>query len=294
MDREWLGDNLMAASRNAPIPVWVTGASGRVGRALRAIWGHKARETLQILWCDRSSRGSADIFWDIGQNPPPALPDGLIVLHLAGKITGTPGELAQNSAVTEAVCQAAVAAGARHMFLMSTAAVYAPGPGLLDETAPPAPINPYGASKLAAETVAAQIMQGRLTILRLANLAGADALLGPLRPELVLDPVAGQAGGPVRSYIGPRALALALADLLHLAADGTVLPDVLNLAQQPPVAMADLLQAHGQPWRFGPPRAGTVARVALNTDRLAALVTLPHASPETLIADMTSVPGWPQ
>ena len=284
----------MAASRNAPVPVWVTGASGRVGRALRAVWGPKAHETLPILWHSRNSSDAADIVWDIGQNPPPPLPDGLIVLHLAGKTNGSRDELAQNAAVTEAACQAALSANARHMFLMSTAAVYAPGPGLLDETAPPAPLSPYGASKLAAETVAAQLMPGRLTILRLANLAGADALLGPLRPEVVLDPVAGQAGGPVRSYIGPRALAQVLADLLLLAANGTVLPDVLNLAQQPPVAMADLLQARGQPWRFGPPRASAVARVALNTDRLAALVALPRTSPAALIADMTSVPGWPQ
>lgn len=260
---------------------------------MRAIWGDDSHEMLLFLWQSRDPSDSASIHWDIGHNPLPSLPVGLIVLHLAGKTSGRPDELAQNARITEAVCRAAVAASARHVFLMSTAAVYAPAPGLLDETASPAPNSAYGTSKLAAETVAAQVMQGRLTILRLANLAGADALLGPQRQEVMLDPVEGQPGGPVRSYIGPRALAQILSDLLRLAAVGAVLPDVLNLAQHPPVAMADLLQARGQTWRFGPPRAGVVARVALNTDRLAAFVDLPSTSPKGLIADMNSVPGWP-
>ena len=178
--------------------------------------------------------------------------------------------------LTAAVCAAARAGRAGHVFVMSSAAVYAPGPLPLAETTPPGPVNPYGASKLAAEAAAVAALSGSatgLTILRLANLAGADALLGNAKPgrTVTLDPVAGQAGGPERSYIGPRLLAQVLAALLLRAAQGGGLPAVLNVAQQPPVAMADLLTASGQDWCFGPPRAGTVARVVLDTDRLAAL-----------------------
>lgn len=281
---------------NAQIPVLVTGASGRVGRALRAIWGHELTNLLPILWQSRDLSAAADFYWDLGQIPPPVLPNGLIVLHLAGKTSGTAQDLAQNADVTRAVCRAAAAVGARHVFVMSTAAVYAPGPLPLDETAVPAPQTPYGLAKLAAEHAAVQAMPGRLTILRLGNLAGADALLGNARPgvPVSLDPIAGQSGGPVRSYIGPHVLAETLAALLRRAADRLPLPRLLNLAQQPPVAMADLLRARGQAWGFGPPRSAAVPLVALNTDRLAALVDLAQTSPQALITDLDSVAGWPR
>ena len=281
----------MKPPENAPIPVLVTGTAGRVGRALRAIWGQNAGENLPILWQSRGLDAVGDLHWDIGQNPPPVLPKGLIVLHLAGKTTGAVHE---NVAVTEAVCAAALAADARHVFVMSTAAVYAPGPQPLDEGTAPAPQNPYGLSKRAAELLALRMVPSNLTLLRLANLAGADALLGTVRPHVSLDPIEGQQGGPERSYIGPRVLAQVLASLLQRAARREDLPQVLNLAQQPPVAMADLLTARGQPWSFGPSRAVAVARVVLNTDRLATLTDLPHTSPAALIADMDSVPGWPR
>ncbi|MBC7477890.1 MAG: NAD(P)-dependent oxidoreductase [Pseudorhodobacter sp.] len=284
----------MTAAENVPIPVLVTGSSGRVGRALRAVWRDRPLKNMQFFWQARHCDGLDGFQWDIGQNPPPLLPNSLVMLHLAGKTSGTPEQLAQNVIVTEAVCAAALAAQARHVFIMSTAAVYGPDALSLDEAAKPAPQNPYGASKLAAEQVAVRMLHRRVTILRLANLAGADALLGTVRDEVVLDPIKGQSGGPERSYIGPRVLAQALIDLIQSAVSGTPLPPILNLAQQPPVAMADLLQARGLKWRFGPPRPGAIARVALNTDRLAAIIQVPQTSAAGLIADMDSVPGWPR
>ncbi|MEI6099655.1 MAG: SDR family oxidoreductase [Alphaproteobacteria bacterium] len=277
----------------------VTGATGRIGRALRAIWGTKLASNLPIIWQSRDLTAENDLHWDIGKTPSPPLPMGLIVLHLAGKTSGSLADLDQNAVVTQAVCQAAVDAQARHIVVMSSAAVYAPGPLPLHETDSPGPVNAYGASKLAAEQMAQHVVQGsatRLTILRLANLAGADALLGAAIPghAVTLDPIAGQCGGPERSYIGPRVLAQVLADLVLQAVQGADLPLVVNLAQQPPVAMADLLQACGQDWRFGPPRAAAVGRVVLNTDRLATLTDLPHTSAAALIADLRSLPGWPR
>jgi nucleoside-diphosphate-sugar epimerase len=277
----------------------VTGAAGRVGRALRAVWGENLAGSMPILWQSRSLEGAAGLCWDIGQNPPPSLPTGLIVLHLAGKTSGTPEVLAQNATATEAVCAATLVARGAHVFVMSSAAVYAPGPLPLSEDVAPAPVSPYGVAKLAAERVAAAVLAGSgtgLTILRLANLAGADALLGNAAPGkmVTLDPIAGQAGGPERSYIGPRVLAQVLATLILRMAAGGVLPDVINLAQQPPVSMAALLQARGQDWVFGLPRSDAVARVVLDTGRLAGLTDLPQTSPAALIADMASLQGWPR
>lgn len=196
-----------------------------------------------------------------------------------------------------ALCRAAQAAGARHILLASTAAVYRPGPDDLDETDVPAPANPYGAAKLAAEqaAVAALTDPGSpgLTILRVGNVAGADALLGGQGPAL-LDPVQEQTGGPLRSYIGPVMLAQVLAHLAARGASGAAIPPILNIAQPPVVAMADLLSAAGRPWRYGPVQPGVVPRVGLATHRLAALMPLPTATAAGIVADLASLKDrWP-
>ncbi len=68
--------------------------------------------------------------------------------------------------------------GVRSVVFSSTAAVYgAPEGGLIDERAPLAPINPYGASKAMAERMLTDIAaasQLRYAILRYFNVAGAD------------------------------------------------------------------------------------------------------------------------
>ena len=287
----------MQRADGAATGLLVTGSQGRIGRALRAIWTGKQLGSLPILWAGRRAGPGVDLVWNIGKNPPVVLPQGLIVLHLAGVTAGTPDALAENALVTEAVCEAAARAGAVHVFVMSSAAVYAPGPKPLTEDDVPAPISAYGRAKLEAEVRAeAMFPDGGLTLLRLGNLAGADALLGQCHPgkTVTLDPIAGQAGGPERSYIGPRELARVLAGLVALADRGDTLPRVFNLAQPGVMAMADLLAARGQPWVFGPPRMGAVARVVLATDRLAGLVPLVPATPAGLIADLDGVAGWPQ
>ena len=274
----------------------VTGANGRIGGALRAIWAENMVCGLPVLWHGRRAGPGVDLVWDIGENLPVGLPPGLIILHLAGLTQGSVQELAENQRVTEAVCVAARAAQAIHVFVMSSAAVYAPGPGFLTEEDAPAPVSPYGQAKLAAERAAENSLgHGGLTLLRLANLAGADALLGNCRPgqTVTLDPIDGQAGGPERSYIGPHELAQVLSGLA-LVGQGAGLPRVLNVAQPGVVAMADLLTARGHPWVFGPPRAAAIPRVALSTNRLAALLPLAPATPAGLIADLDRVAGWPR
>jgi len=267
----------------------VTGADGRLGRLLRLIWGDGAG----VIWTARRASPGV-VGWCIGQDTPPALPPGVVVLHLAATLRGDADALARNASDTAALCQAAGAAGVAHVFLASTAAVYRPGPLDIPETAPPDPANPYGAAKHAAEQAARATLRGPgLTVLRIGNVAGADALLGAGGPA-VLDPVAGQPAGPLRSYIGPMVLAGVLAALVRQVQLGLVLPQVLNVAQPGVVAMGDLLTAAGRDWRFGPPREATVARVGLATDRLSALLPLPPATPAGITADLASLRGrWP-
>jgi nucleoside-diphosphate-sugar epimerase len=288
---------LTSLSHDRAAALLVTGASGRIGRALRVLLPANRAGALPILWQGRRAEPWADLNWDMAADPQVRLPGGLIILHLAGRTTGSPQDLDENRVLTETVCRAANASGAVHVFVMSSAAVYAPGPAPLSERAEPAPINAYGLSKLAAERAAVASVRGPgLTLLRLANLAGADALLGNLRDGVpsILDPVAGQPGGPERSYIGPRDLTEVLLALVARAAATRPLPRILNLAQPGVIAMADLLTAAGQPWSFGPPRAGVVGRVVLDTGLLESLVAVPAATPAGLVAEVASVPGWPR
>ena len=68
--------------------------------------------------------------------------------------------------------------GVRQVVFSSTAAVYGePDGGLIAETMPLAPINPYGASKMMAERILSDIAAAsglRYAILRYFNVAGAD------------------------------------------------------------------------------------------------------------------------
>ena len=83
----------------------------------------------------------------------------------------------------------AAAYGVRHVVFSSTAAVYGePNRELLDEDLPLAPINPYGASKMIAERILADIAGAaaqRFAILRYFNVAGADpqARIGEATPD---------------------------------------------------------------------------------------------------------------
>ncbi len=134
-----------------------------------------------------------------------------------------------------------------------------------------------------------------MTILRIGNVLGADALIGGAggRGITTLDPVPGCEGGPLRSYIGPRSLAFVLAGLFQQAALGQRIDPVLNIAVSPAVAMADLLDAAGLDWRFGPINPNVVPRVVLDTSRLQALVPLSSdaALPNRMIAEWQELKG---
>ena len=273
----------------------VTGAAGRVGRALRCVWGGHVGG-MPILWSGRSAGQGIDLVWNIGAEVTPPLPKSAIFLHLAGQTRGSAAELTENHRSVQVLCENAKNSGALHVFFLSSVAVYPPGPRVIAEDQPADPQNDYGLAKLAAEDAARVAMSdGGLTVLRLGNLAGADTLLTSARAgEIALDPVQGQSGGPVRSYIGPQVLAKVLAELIGLAAQGMALPDVLNLAQPPALLMTDLLTAADANWHYGPRRAEVIPRVAVNVARLAALVDLPDATAASVIADLNGLKGrWP-
>ena len=83
-----------------------------------------------------------------------------------------------NTVKTRALFEAAIGAGVTGIIFSSTAAVYGePGVEVIGESVLPAPINPYGRSKLMSEWMLADAAGAhniRYTILRYFNVAGAD------------------------------------------------------------------------------------------------------------------------
>ena len=286
----WLevnGDNLV----KLPLPLIVTGSSGRIGRLLQIYAQDYEEEGLLPFWTARNGLAGASE-WEMISGQVPLLPVCGFLLHLAAALPSRSvgASLKGNLEMAQAVLKADRTAAFAHVFFLSTVAVYAPQSTAIAETVVPDPKNDYGRAKYAAEEILRAGLKDRLTILRLANLAGADALLGS-EGEVVLDPVENSYRGPVRSYIGPGQLMTVLRQLMRLRARGQVLPATLNIALPGAVAMADLLDAAARRWRFGPPRPGVVARVEVEVSRLAGLVPLTKADAKVIVADLKSVRG---
>ena len=277
------------------------GANGRVGRLLRRSWGLAGPGAPGLL---RQARdGSGDLDWDpwsgadalqraLGRRGAPA-PQAALVL--AGVTPRPAAPLDLNAALARACLDGLRAAGIGRVLFASSAAVYGAGDGRrsFSEEDAPRPDTPYGAAKLDAEAELFRDGGMEVAILRIGNVLGADALMAnaahaaPGAP-LALDRFA-DGSGPVRSYIGPLSLARAVA---ALAAHPGPLPDVLNVAARRPVAMADLLDAAGVPWRWSPAPDAARQRITLDCERLAALV--PHvplaAAPAAMVAELRAAP----
>jgi UDP-glucose 4-epimerase len=106
------------------------------------------------------------------------------IVHFAGSIV-VPESVADplgyynnNTVKSRALMEAAVATGIRHFIFSSTAAVYGnPAENPVSEAATPAPMSPYGWSKLMTEIMLADTARAhdfRYVALRYFNVAGAD------------------------------------------------------------------------------------------------------------------------
>lgn len=243
----------------------ILGASGRLGRSLRRVWPADAPVP---VWQTRDGAGGT-LAWDILNAPVPALPPVGGIVVLAGVTAGTPADLALNTPLAQVGADLGARLGVP-VLVASTQAVYGPQPGLLAEDTPPAPASDYGRAKLAME---AAVTAPHVTCLRIANVAGCDALAAGIRAgNVVLDRFAdGQ--GPRRAMIGPADLARVLVALLAAEAR----PPVLNVARPGLVAMAEVLRAAGVPFDWRPAPAGALAELALDVTLLQGICPLPPA-----------------
>ncbi len=261
------------------------GSTGRIGAAVLAAWPGPPPLA--------HARRGADLPWDMTVPPPPLDLAGGAVIDLTGAVPGRSVDPADNTSLAMAALDAGRGWSAGHVFVMSSSGIYGPtGAAPAGEATPPDPRGPYPEAKLAMELAMATARRPGdpgLTVLRLANVAGASAPWGA-GASPVLDRFA-DGGGPVRSYIGPVTLARILARLADLARRRVSLPALLNVAAPRPTAMADILSAVGTPPGWRDARAGAIARVVLDTARLQSLCPLPQdcGDAAALVAEAWSV-----
>jgi UDP-glucose 4-epimerase len=286
-----------------PSQPWVvTGATGRVGRMLMRAWRMHPPLGLHLIPQQRPpGDGSAALIWSpLADGPAPLVAlaarvgggglGGMIVL--SGVTPATPGALTDNVALATAMVSAAQAAGVPRLIVASTSAIYGAGRGVpIPEDAPPAPANPYGMAKLAAELVYDAAVGRGLAVcqLRIGNVAGADVLLlNALRATaerpLQLDRFA-DGCGPRRSYIGPATLAQVIARLAILPA--AALPGHLNIGAPTPVTMESLARAAGVIWQDVPAPPTAHQNITLDCSRLSALYDFAAdaADPVAMVAE---------
>ncbi|MFD2738311.1 NAD-dependent epimerase/dehydratase family protein [Sulfitobacter aestuarii] len=247
------------------------GASGRLGAMVCGFWPergdlvcHSRRALPGFVRFDpmsepealyNAARGARALICLSGVTPIRAAQDGDL--------------FSLNRDLALAAVQAAARGGVGRVFLASSAAVYGNASGICSEELSCTPVSDYGKAKLAMEQAArsaARDLDQPLTILRIGNVAGADAILGNWHPEMQLDRFP-DGRTPRRSYIGPESLALLLHQLTHLA-DA---PEILNISAPGCVEMGDLLDAAGLTWTPRPAGPGAIAEVRLSTARLEAL-----------------------
>jgi len=230
------------------------------------------------------------------------------ILHFAAKIV-VPDSVADpldyylsNTVKTHALLQTAVRGNVRYFIFSSSAAVYGnPSSTPVAETADPAPLSPYGRSKLMSEQMLADAGAAyglRYVALRYFNVAGADpqGRLGQSTPgathliKVAIETALGRRahisiyggdyptpdGTCVRDYVHVSDLARAhLAALDHLRGGGG--SQILNCGYGRGYSVREVVQAvrtvAGTDFeiRHAPRRAGDPATVVANSNRLVKL-----------------------
>lgn len=276
-----------------PVRILVLGASGRLGRMLRRHW---SEANLHPIWQFREAprdwllRDEILIF-DPLLEPPVSTPADLVI-SLAGVVPGK-GELSLNIDLGLAAVKSAIALKAQHVMLASSAAVYGASTKPLSEEDAARPLSAYGMAKLEMEYKALELAAShglQATMLRIGNVAGADALLSQQGISRNLDRFS-SGYGPVRSYIGPQGLSSVLTSLMCCAHSGIFLPERLNVALRGGVAMADLCKAADLEMTWQPAPETAVETVVLDVARLADLVSVADADAKAIIADWRADKG---
>lgn len=290
----------------------VIGATGRVGRMLCHHWQHdvtapaltmtsRSPSTVPDMLCWSPLDGPHGLLNHLAQRGADQVPAAMLVLAGVTPGAGVPDEaLAGNRALAEASLHAASAAGIRRVLVASSSAVYGVDPhgAAFAETTQARPFSAYGKAKLEMETACQPARERGLEVcaLRIGNVAGADALLGPLTGQSAVgaEPLAIDAFadgmGPLRSYIGVATMARVIAALVRYPAP---LPKVLNLAAPNPVRMVALAKAAGWPVRRVTAPETACQSITLDCSLLNGLCPMSSTDslPETMVQQWKAT--WP-
>ncbi|WP_299936327.1 NAD(P)-dependent oxidoreductase [uncultured Pelagimonas sp.] len=262
--------------------VLVLGASGKVGRMLRSIWREKSPEDIEFIYVYRNNRNDQQgVVWQ-PRDPSDHLPKAHAIVALWGATPRSGHAFSENADLANVTLELAKALEVERVLHFSSSAVYLPSTKPLTETISDNAPNAYGQSKLDMEQqITSWMSENEVTfsnvILRLANVAGADALFNNMKPgnTVTLDRFA-DGLGPRRSYIGSVDLAKVIEALIN---DQSVLGPV-NVAAPKATEMADLVKAAGcrVEWTSAPD--GAIATVALDTRRLQSILKIDEAAAE--------------
>lgn len=200
------------------------------------------------------------------------------VICLAGVTPAPDANFDDNLCIGRACLDGARAAGAGHVMLTSSAAVYGARTGRLGEDIAVSPAANYGVSKYQMEQMA-RAHPHPSTCLRIGNVAGADAALGGWKAGAVMDQMS-DGKTPARSYIGPATLAR----VLQALATRRDLPKILNVAAPGSLEMGALLTAANRPFSYRAANAQTIANITLDTSLLETLV--PFSANDSSAAQM--------
>lgn len=273
--------------------ILILGASGKVGRLLRAVWLAEAPQGLRVIYQFRDTApDAAGCIRFAPGDPAEDLGPVDAVLSLWGVTSGDARALAANTDLALEAMRIARTTGADRVLHASSIAVYVPSEAPLDEDDPVGAPTAYGAAKTDMETAVRSGTDPRNCCLRIGSVAGAESLAASVdayqadnsKTPLTLHRFA-SGHGPVRSYIAPSDLARAIEALaLCPLAD---LPDVVNIGASRPVTMDALLTAASIPfdWQPAPEDAREIA--VLNTSRLHQLAPLPRddGDPDHIVRD---------
>ncbi len=273
--------------------ILVLGASGKVGRLLRAVWSAEPPQGLRVIYQFRNAApDAADCIRFAPGDPTDNLSPVDTVLSLWGVTSGDAQALAANTDLALEAMRIARATGADRVLHASSIAVYAPSDTPLGEDNPVGAPNAYGAAKADMETAIRSETCPRSCSLRIGSVAGAESLAASVdtyqaaasKTPLILHRFA-SGHGPARSYIAPSDLARAIAALALCPLDD--LPEAVNIGAARPVTMDALLQAAGIPFDWQPAPEGAREIAVLNTSRLHRLAPLPRddGDPDHIVRD---------
>jgi hypothetical protein len=305
----------------------ILGAGGRVGR----MWRHLAARGLwpgpEPFWQTSDGREGTLAWGGYRHEPDPrwldSIPPDTPIIVLAGKTREDPDSaalpdrderimrLGQDNEAPVAWAEHFVREyGLGPILMCSSAAVYGAAPQPCHEEGPLEGTSIYGRAKIWMEEEMWWPLTAkgplRICALRIGNVAGADALFGAMAAGPVTLDRFPDGSAPRRAYVGPLTLARAMLALLAApGVPGIASPSTgdqaigdtgrgwpaVNLAQPGAIAMDAILAAAGHPfsWRPAPPDA--LPALEMDLSRLLALVSLPTATPESLVAE-ARLAGW--